>query len=64
MSSESPRHVLSVDQLIAICEDLSYTIDVVRVVVKSMPPEKVAEALTYRRHYLRDIRILLDGGPQ
>jgi hypothetical protein len=66
MSSENPRHELSVDQLIAICKDLSYTIDIVRVVRTTMSPVKACKALTHRRHYLRDIRILLeasDGKP-
>ena len=66
MSLENPRHELSVDQLIAICEDLIYTIDIVRVVHATMSPAKARKALTHRHHYLRDIRILLeapDGKP-
>lgn len=52
---------LSIDQLIAVCEDLIYTIDIVRVVNTSMEPAKAAKALEFRRSYLRDIRILLEG---
>lgn len=51
---------LSIDQLIAICEDLIHTIDIVRVVSTSMEPEKAVRALSFRRAYLRDIRLLLE----
>lgn len=52
---------LSIDQLIAVCDDLSYTIDIVRVVHATMEPSKAHRALGHRYHYLRDIRILLEG---
>ncbi len=52
---------MTVDQLIAVCEDLKYTLDVIRVVHVTMPRNKVHKALKYRYAYLRDIRKLLES---
>jgi hypothetical protein len=51
---------LSIEQLIAICKDLSSAIDVVQVVFKHLPPDEVGDALAYRKNYLRDIKLLLE----
>lgn len=55
---------MSIDQLIAVCDDLKYTIDIIRVVHATMSPAKAREALTHRHHYLRDIRILLENSDE
>jgi len=49
---------LSIEQLEAVCEDIKYTLDVIRVVKKTMGP-RAPKALEFRRAYLRDIHKLL-----
>ena len=51
---------MSIDQLTAVCDDLIHTLDIIRAVVSSMEADRAADALQFRRTYLRDIRVLLE----
>lgn len=51
----------NVEQLIAICEDLRYTIEVCHITMKQLGARRAKTALAHRHAYLRDIRKLLEA---
>ena len=60
MSLANPLPALNIDQLIAICQDLRNTIEVLAMTMKHIPPSRARDAIEWRRHHLRDIKLLLE----
>lgn len=51
---------LSIQQLIAICDDIKSTLDAMRVLRENLPADCAADVLVWRLRYLRDIKKLLE----